>query len=231
MSARAEMRRKRRSSPRLSAVFRRLPLKTKMEPGGIEPPSRGSQQDASTRVSDDLLSDPGAAVSSISRSPARGVFSSVRPKASRTNQPDVFRRRPIGRRSPSAQPVLGRESVGTLSNHFFVCFLRSQHTLRRATSSLPCPVESSSAPICQRTRNSMRAGCAADSGSPAHHRTRSDAPAQRVLGLTRPHARTPIRVPHASMLRPSSSRCTAPSPRIRRQAAAAGRARSRSVPF
>ena len=32
-----------------------------MEPGGIEPPSRDSQQDASTRVSGDLISVPRAA--------------------------------------------------------------------------------------------------------------------------------------------------------------------------
>jgi hypothetical protein len=43
-----------------------------------------------TRVSGGLISDLGAAAGSIARVPARGVFSSVRPKASRTDQPDVF---------------------------------------------------------------------------------------------------------------------------------------------
>lgn len=61
-----------------------------MEPGGIEPPCRDSQPGASTRVSGGFISDPDAATGSITRIPARGSFSSARPKASRTDQPDVL---------------------------------------------------------------------------------------------------------------------------------------------
>jgi integrase len=47
----------------------------RMEPGGIEPPSRDSQHVASTRVSDGLILIPRAAISSIPRDPAPGVVS------------------------------------------------------------------------------------------------------------------------------------------------------------
>jgi hypothetical protein len=62
----------------------------KMEPGGIEPPSRDSQHVASTRVSDDLISTAWTAISSIPRRPAPGVFSLRRPFAPRLSQPNVF---------------------------------------------------------------------------------------------------------------------------------------------
>ena len=61
-----------------------------MEPGGIEPPSRDSQQSASTRVSGDLISTPAAATGSIGRGPALRVVSPVRLSTTRTSQPDVF---------------------------------------------------------------------------------------------------------------------------------------------
>jgi hypothetical protein len=58
--------------PRSSRAAR---FRRRMEPGGIEPPSRDSQHVASTRVSDALILIPRAAISSIPRDPAPGVFS------------------------------------------------------------------------------------------------------------------------------------------------------------
>src|SRR5690606_39699378 len=48
------------------------PTRKEVEPGGIEPPSRDSRQDASTRVSDGLISVPKTAIGSLLRNPASG---------------------------------------------------------------------------------------------------------------------------------------------------------------
>src|SRR5262245_24287216 len=115
----------------------------RVEPGGIEPPSRDSQLAASTRVSAGLISTRATAIGSLRVGPARGVFSSVLPQAAHTDQPDVYERRRIRRPAPFVQPALGRESVVVIGNYFCACFLRGQHAPRRATTGLPCPVESS----------------------------------------------------------------------------------------
>lgn len=88
----------------------------KMEPGGIEPPSRDSRSAASTRVSGGLISAIGAGAGALPFSQARGVVSPRRPRASRRGQPDIFDPPLIRRQERIAWPVLGRESVGTLSN-------------------------------------------------------------------------------------------------------------------
>jgi len=131
-----------------------------MEPGGIEPPSRDSRSAASTRVFGGLISAIRAGADALPFSHARGVFSPSRPRVSRDGQPDVFDPPLIGRQERIARPVLGRESVGSL-NYCVACFLRGRHAPRRATANVPCPVESSSAPDCQRAGHcSTTAGAA-----------------------------------------------------------------------
>ena len=66
----------------------------KMEPGGIEPPSRDSQQSASTRVSGDLISDPLAATGSIVRIPALSNSSPAFLSTTHAGQPGVLRPAP-----------------------------------------------------------------------------------------------------------------------------------------
>lgn len=55
----------------------------KVEPGGIEPPSRVSQHAASTRVSGGLISMPRACTSTLARPPANGVVSRADPRRRR----------------------------------------------------------------------------------------------------------------------------------------------------
>lgn len=74
----------------LAPVPLKHPRCMKMEPGGIEPPSRDSQHVASTRVSDVLISIRRTTISSIPPDPAPGVFSLRRPFAPRLSQPDVL---------------------------------------------------------------------------------------------------------------------------------------------
>lgn len=54
---------------------------------------------------------------------------------------------PIGHWAGSGQPKLGCESVLRVGSFGFAYFLRGKHAPRRATSSLPCPVDSGSAPL------------------------------------------------------------------------------------
>ena len=70
-----------------------------MEPGGIEPPSRDSQQDASTRVSGDLISVRVAATGGVGADPAISNSSPALLSTTRAGQPDVFDPRRIGRQA------------------------------------------------------------------------------------------------------------------------------------
>lgn len=61
--------------------------------------------------------------------------------------------RPIGRQAEDPRPVLGRESELRFGSYGFACFLRGQHAPRRATPSLPCPVECHIGPNLSKTGN------------------------------------------------------------------------------
>src|SRR4051812_30702861 len=76
----------------------------KMEPGGIEPPSRGSPRGASTRVYGDLISAAGPPPSAcpLAQFPVTPRLRTRQPRAQAS--PMSYGPRPIGRRAQTMQP-------------------------------------------------------------------------------------------------------------------------------
>ncbi|GEM_PF-5565361 len=112
-----------------------------MEPGGIEPPSRDSQQDASTRVVDRLISASHRGSTPCASAQPLETSSPARQEAPRADQPDD---RDLPAPSGVRREIRGfiKPRVRTAVRQLWVaCFLRGRHAPRRATPSLPYPVE------------------------------------------------------------------------------------------
>jgi len=93
-----------------------------MEPGGIEPPCRSSQQDASTRVADDLRSvRPRPRQARFVPRPQWNLVGV--PGDPHADQPEVFDSQAVGPQArESCDHQLGRESVAVIGSCFLHAF-------------------------------------------------------------------------------------------------------------
>src|SRR5690606_34834728 len=117
-----------------------------MEPGGIEPPCRGSRQGASTRVVDDLISALGRPSTACPVAQLPGTSSPDRPGAPRSSQSDDRRQSALSDVRPQASRVFKPRVRTAVRQLLVLCAFHEDHTPRRATPNLSCPVDTRSAP-------------------------------------------------------------------------------------
>lgn len=119
----------------------------RMEPGGIEPPSRDSQQDASTRVFDYLISASHRESTPCVSAQPLVTSSPARQEAPRADQPDNHDLPPHRASSERSEAKLGRECELRFGSYVLRAFYEASTPLDAPHQAFPIRSNAISAPV------------------------------------------------------------------------------------